>query len=769
LWIVQRFCLFVCAIVASSSAARSAFAQRAILKDGRELDGRFMQIAKVFEDPAKIDPEALTPILVCDDELRRTMAPVSRLANLSNIGREESPVQFRIEQQVAAGVKRVAGVGPIVQITPFDEHGRRVFSMMTNMGRVDVIQGITLITPTYTKVEGLKAQNGTFVWDMRIATSSIPRDALRKIIHNQIDAKNITQRLTLVKLFMQAERYFDAEAELKDVIKDFPNEDAPKETIGGLRQLAARVLLKEILARKAAGQHKTAFGYLKNFPTQGVANTILQQVREELDGYTKLNEQRDKTIARLRELIKEMKDPQIEKIYTDATKEIEAELSFNNIDRLASFRRLESDQSLSAEQRLALAISGWLLGADQADLNSQIALNLYDARNRTREYLAETDSLKRDGIFQRLESLTGVTAMQTAALVANMKPPVETAPATGTDYLELEVPGGPGEGNYTYYVLLPPEYDPFRSYPAVVTLNGAGTTPLQQMDWWAGAASQRGRLGQATRHGYIVIAPAWTRDHQEKYEGSALEHNIVLRSLRDACRRFSIDTDRVYLSGHSMGGDAAWDIGVSHPDLWAGIVPIVATTTKSTINHYTANAATLPMYFVCGELDASRMQENSLDWDRYFVRNYDITVVEYRGRGHEHFSDEIQRIFDWMGRKQRDFFPKKITAATKRPWDHYFWWIEMDRLPPQGVNRALVVEGTINANNGINVKAPGAVSLYLSPRMFDLSRAGTITINGRSLPKKPIQPDLRVLLDDVRTRGERQHPFWAKVEAAGAR
>ncbi len=505
---------------------------------------------------------------------------------------------------------------------------------------------------------------------------------------------------------MQAERYFDARAELEQVMKDFPNEEGPKEAIGGLRQLAARVLLKEVLARKAAGQHKTAYNYLKNFPGQGVANTILQQVREELDGYTKLNEQRDATIKRLRELIKEMKEPQLQQIYTDATKEIEAELSFNNIDRLASFRRLEGDQSLSPEQRLALAISGWLLGSDQADLNSQIALNLYEARNRTREYLAETDALARDGIFQRLEVLTGVTASQIAALVANMKPPVETAPATGTDYLELEVPGGPGEGNYTYYVLLPPEYDPYRSYPVVVTLNGAGTTPLQQMDWWAGAASERGRVGQATRHGYIVIAPAWTRSHQEKYEGSALEHNIVLRSLRDACRRFSIDTDRVYLSGHSMGGDAAWDIGVSHPDLWAGIIPIVATTTKSTINHYTANAATLPMYFVCGELDGARMQENSTDWDRYFVRNYDVTVAEYRGRGHEHFSDEIQRIFDWMGRKQRDFFPKKITAATKRPWDHYFWWIEMDKLPPQNGTRALLVEGTINANNGIHVKAP---------------------------------------------------------------
>ena len=39
-------------------------------------------------------------------------------------------------------------------------------------------------------------------------------------------------------------------------------------------------------------------------------------------------------------------------------------------------------------------------------------------------------------------------------------------------------------------------------------------------------------------------------------------------------------------------------------------------------------------------------------------------MVEYQGRGHEHFYEEIQRIFDWMGRRHRDFFPKKITAAS---------------------------------------------------------------------------------------------------------
>jgi hypothetical protein len=66
-------------LVLLTSGAR-ALAQRAILQDGRELIGKFTEISKIAEDPLKnADPLALTPILLCDDELRRTMVPRARL------------------------------------------------------------------------------------------------------------------------------------------------------------------------------------------------------------------------------------------------------------------------------------------------------------------------------------------------------------------------------------------------------------------------------------------------------------------------------------------------------------------------------------------------------------------------------------------------------------------------------------------------------------------------------------------------------------------
>jgi pimeloyl-ACP methyl ester carboxylesterase len=266
------------------------------------------------------------------------------------------------------------------------------------------------------------------------------------------------------------------------------------------------------------------------------------------------------------------------------------------------------------------------------------------------------------------------------------------------------------------------------------------------------------------------------------YEYSAREHAAVLKSLTDAMKRFSIDTDRVFLSGHSMGGDAAWDIGLAHPDRWAGVIPIIATSGKY-VPLYWRNAERVPFYFVGGELDGNKTVTNGPQFDRYFGKPakdhelWDVTYVEFQGRGHEHFSDEILRIFDWMGRKHRDFFPKQFMAYTMRPWDNYFWCVELHDMPAaQMVEPAafppprstLPFSFEFRANgNVIGVPVRNArVTLWLSPEMVDFNRSIEVTIGGSRVatPRGIIKPSVETILEDVRLRGDRQHPFWAKVE-----
>ena len=143
-------------------------------------------------------------------------------------------------------------------------------------------------------------------------------------------------------------------------------------------------------------------------------------------------------------------------------------------------------------------------------------------------------------------------------------------------------------------------------------------------------------------------------------------------------RRFSVDSDRVYLTGHGTGGDAAWDLGLAHPDLWAGVMPIVALADRYT-TRYAANAQYVSWYFVDGELDGDRMAQNATQFDRYLKPKGDTTVVEYLGRGFEPFGDELQRLFEWMSLRKRTT-PEEFECVTMRPWDNFFWWLEVRGL-----------------------------------------------------------------------------------------
>ncbi|MFM7547501.1 MAG: hypothetical protein ACKO8I_01240, partial [Cyanobacteriota bacterium] len=78
----------------------------------------------------------------------------------------------------------------------------------------------------------------------------------------------------------------------------------------------------------------------------------------------------------------------------------------------------------------------------------------------------------------------------------------------------------------------------------------------------------------------------------------------MLTAVRESLRRFSIDTDRVFLAGHAVGADVAWDVALAHPDLWAGVV-LIAPTADRYVTRYWPNARTLPFYMVGGELDVA--------------------------------------------------------------------------------------------------------------------------------------------------------------------
>jgi predicted esterase len=754
------------------------------LKDGRVLEGRLGRVGGLALAPLAVTQEdgGLQLIDFLDDDLRRTFVSHYQVQKVIADQPGEIVEKFVLHQQVLRNGRTVKSVGPPVHIDPFDEFGRRIFVMYTAQRQVAIIQVITEITPTWTKVEG-----HDYVWDMRMATSSIPRETLSKILNHLINRKDIEQRKKVARFYLQCERYAEAEDELASIVVDFPDPAVKKELENPLRvlkQLRTKQLIGELKLRRESGQYNMVLEALKKFPADTATGQSLQAARSMLAEYETYQSERAGLLKEFDALAAKL-DAATLKAVQEIRGEIDRELTPTTMGRMAAFRQMGGDASLQPDDRLALAVSGWLFGENSAVPKLSVALSACKVRGLVQKYLATPDVLGRRKVLDEFHSEEAASPAMVAKIIAAMRPAVQTPePAAGTEgYYELEVPAQGSEVPVTYCVQLPPEYDPLRRYPAILTLRGAGTvTAPQQIDWWAGDIQHGVRKGQAGRNGYIVIAPEWLAEHQKEYRYSGREHAAVLDTLRDACRRFSIDTDRVYLTGHSCGGDAAWDIGLAHPDLWAGVIPVSAQTQRY-CNRYWENAKLLPFYFVNGELDGRKMTDNAVDIDRYMKHAYDVTVVEYLGRGHEHFSDEILRLFDWMEHFKRNFFPKEFKCVSMRPWDNYFWWVELGHLPaksmvdpadwppPRGSQAAETV-GRINANNGLNVvSAAGHVTVWLSPEMLNLGRKVNIVVEGHRVNVRDtfVEGRLETILEDVRTRGDRQHPFWVKIDASTGR
>jgi predicted esterase len=801
--------------------ARQAFATEVVLKDGRVLRGKLGEVSGLADIPQPPSPDGEGPlqlILLMDNDLSRTFVSKRLVKEVRQEDAGHGEEKFILHQRVLHNGQTIRSVGPAMRVQPFDEFGRRTFSMYTVKGPVDIVQAITELTPRWAKVEGI-----SYVWDMRIATSSIPPDVLHKILLKQINAKDSESLKKIARFYLQSERYEDARQALDDLLAAFPDRKDLKEqltpSLRAIKQLSAQQLSAELKLRRNAGQHDLVCDGLKNFPSGEVGGEILQGAREMLQDYEIKAVRRTKVLEKIDELLPKISDNYQREQLGIIRDEMSAELSFNTIDRMAAFLQNADDAQISPQGKLALAISGWLLGSDASVDQLPVALSMYGIRRQLREYLNQPVKIKREQIIEGLRSQEGSSPSLIADLLSHMKPPVAQPDPVSPQrpgYYKLEVPGLSKEPPITYWVQLPPEYDPYKLYPAIVTLNGAGNTAESQIDWWAGEwvkprqASKdsenapnppapgdkkpnekkqaekapvvpMSRNGHAARYGYIVIAPEWTEEHQKQYNYSAREHAAVLNSLRDACRRFSIDTDRVYLSGYSMGGDAAWDIALAHPDLWAGAIPISALSDRY-CNFYWENAKYVPFYVILGELDGAKLTKNALDLDRYFKRGYDATVIEYEGRGHDDFHEEILRIFDWMGRFHRNFFPREFICSTMREWDSFFWWVELEGMPPKSQvdplhwpppagTRAVQVKGKITGNNVNILTGTAQVSVWLSPQIVDFKQRVSIVVNGQQIyAKEPfLQPDLRTILEDVRTRGDRQHPFWIRLDSPTGR
>lgn len=791
-------------LIAVSAAASNALGQgkRVVLTmaSGLTYEGRIISLKEIsLENKGGGGPATVKPIIMVNDGLKRVFVNQYSIVNVAESSSNES--ELEIWQRVYEGPKK--GAAPFIGASQFNENGHRIFAVQSKFGRAQYVQGITKLHPRYVEVKSLSG--GTNLsprdWKMSLAIGAIPTPVLKGVLENEIvDPERLTEWLQIPDFLYQAGRYTDAKDELLRISQKFPQH---KEEIEAKRiivlQEEAKQQLNEILLTFESGQTELGANWIQAIDRTGLTPETVVELDELLEQVEQNRTRRDELLQQVLAAVEAMEnrpEGQLTEEQIDAIKtfkdEVTTDLNLHNIQRLDGFARLSADPKNKPQNNIALAISGWLLGSNRATDNWAQAQSLFAVRSLVRQYLNSTDRTARKAILQQLASYESSDVTYLAPLLANMLPQkhdlVEGYSGRSPIEFQIEIPGtkvSPEPRSIRCLAHLPTEYDPYRRYPLMIALPGAATVE-NHLQHWCGKFSEglKVRYGHASRNGTIVVAVDWKKPGQTANEYSVAEHLTVLKALRESMRRFAVDSDRVFLQGHGIGADVAYDVGVAHPEHWAGIVAVSASGIRKYPLIYANNTGyRLPIYAVVGERHVGSINGCASAWNSWLQsqQRNELTVVQYNGRLDEQFLVEgVPDTFRWM-RAQRRQYPNssgfEFKCSSIRPADNYFWFLEIHGIPARNIKwpalfrerkgiKKIEIEGKIRDKkpNAFVVSRVGSgATLWLRPDYCDFSRE--IQISGRgSMFKGSAVPTREVILEDVRRRADFKRPYWAKLD-----
>jgi predicted esterase len=230
---------------------------------------------------------------------------------------------------------------------------------------------------------------------------------------------------------------------------------------------------------------------------------------------------------------------------------------------------------------------------------------------------------------------------------------------------------------------LPPHWDARRQYPLHVQLHGRGPdTPLALVSN-AFVAQPEGRLKDTE---LITVVP-WLRGNGEWRNENGSEPDIW-EAIEDVKGFASVDTNRMYLSGHSWGGDDAWSIVQRTPDLWAavGIMagnPVGAPSELGLLS----NAAHVPFYLWVGGEDKERIPSFEAFRSSLITVNDPPKVVIAGGVGHNYRPEDVAVMEDWLMQHTRRM-PSHFSFVVDTPQHRGIWGISIPRVYPDAYPQA---------------------------------------------------------------------------------
>ena len=193
-----------------------------------------------------------------------------------------------------------------------------------------------------------------------------------------------------------------------------------------------------------------------------------------------------------------------------------------------------------------------------------------------------------------------------------------------------------------YYLYYPPEYelDPEKKFPILLFLHGGGEVEEDL------APNERipppSLILRGKKFPFLILAP------QNSFAKGWWNTRAVKQLLDSVVSNNRVDKHRIYLSGISRGGGAAWEMAVQYPETFAAMAVVCGMTPlpyASWINK------SMSIWVFHGEDDeVISVEESDSMVKKLKGLGYDIKFTKYENVGHDAWTKAYatKELYDWF-------------------------------------------------------------------------------------------------------------------------
>jgi phospholipase/carboxylesterase len=175
-------------------------------------------------------------------------------------------------------------------------------------------------------------------------------------------------------------------------------------------------------------------------------------------------------------------------------------------------------------------------------------------------------------------------------------------------------------------IVTPDGHDPDRPAPLIIALHGYGDRPENHPRVWGPAANDFGAILAVPQGGRQVGGGfGWT--------GVEEAEAVLERVLSEVSDRFAVDRSRIVLAGFSQGAFLAMALGVRHPELLTGVIPMAGAYVPEIDAPPPAEGHEPRYYFMAGSQDRAVTDMRRAAKD-FRAAGYTATLRILPGIGH---------------------------------------------------------------------------------------------------------------------------------------